>query len=113
MRSVARLPSRTVLFAAVAILLTASLSSASQPDCTALDCHELAYCEFNAANETVCNCPPGTIDTSGGSGQACDTNAFSVRYVVNADPGENPTAGMSDADGLSKCAAGYRAPRPC
>eukprot|EP00961_Rhodomonas_salina_P121866 1640864-Rhodomonas_salina.1 len=79
-----------------------------RPDCSALGCHQLAYCEFAAGSTTtsVCVCPPGTIDASSGNGKDCSKKGWRVRYVRELDLGENPSAVITNEAGYARCAAG-------
>jgi len=98
---------RSYLAVSLSVLfLFVAVAQADQPDCTDLGCHELAYCEFNASSSSVCVCPPGTIDKSGGDGEDCATTGWRVRYVIDSDPGDNPSADITDAEGFAKCDAG-------
>mmetsp|Transcript_28803 Transcript_28803/g.68855 ORF Transcript_28803/g.68855 Transcript_28803/m.68855 type:complete len:1495 (+) Transcript_28803:34-4518(+) len=99
-----------LLFLTVSTLcaLVLPCAHATNPDCTDLGCHILAYCEFNAAQASVCNCQPGTIDKSGGLGQNCDKSGYTVRYVVDHWPEFTPQ-NITDVAGFNKCveAEGY------
>lgn len=99
-----------LLFLTVSTLcaLVLPCAHATNPDCTDLGCHILAYCEFNASQASVCNCQPGTIDKSGGLGQNCDKSGYTVRYVVDHWPEFTPQ-NITDVAGFNKCveAEGY------
>eukprot|EP00961_Rhodomonas_salina_P256438 3465532-Rhodomonas_salina.2 len=56
---------RAVFCAVIALLSALSYAAAVTPDCSETQCHFLAWCDFNSANQPVCNCLPGTIDKSG------------------------------------------------
>jgi len=45
------------------------------------------------------------MSTGGETGKACKTTGFAVRYVIAADPGENPTASLTFEEGMEKCTA--------
>eukprot|EP00961_Rhodomonas_salina_P118489 1595384-Rhodomonas_salina.1 len=105
MRSNSRLISHhAVVFA---LLVIAFAAAAYAQDCRNLGCHVSAYCDFNTDGDSVCMCSQGTIDVSTNKdGTDCDSNGWSIRYVVDTDPGDNPAAHTSDADGLAMCASG-------
>eukprot|EP00961_Rhodomonas_salina_P276735 3739439-Rhodomonas_salina.1 len=87
MLSKCRLASRSTIPSALifGLIAVSILHVASAQDCDGA-CHNLATCDFNTNNESVCSCMPGTIDTSGGAGTGCDGNAWNIRYVVETDP---------------------------